>query len=117
VSGDLSYRIGMLPPDPDLTAHSHRARRRRRGSPACCEDGDGDGGARRGSRTRRRWAESTPARLLHHFLVATCSQEVERGGALHVQDLAGGAGVVELEQAGRNEHVWEVAGDRASWFV
>jgi hypothetical protein len=42
---------------------------------------------------------------------------VERGGALHVQYLAGGAGVIELEQAGRNERVWEVARDGASFFV
>jgi hypothetical protein len=36
---------------------------------------------------------------------------VERGGALHVQYLTGGAGVVELEQAGQHGFVWEVAGD------
>jgi hypothetical protein len=42
---------------------------------------------------------------------------VERGGALLVQYLAGGDGVVELEQAGRNEYVWEVVGIGASLFV
>jgi hypothetical protein len=55
--------------------------------------------------------------LLRRFPTAACSQEVERDGALRVQYLAGGAGVVELEQAGRNEYVWEVAGIRASLSV
>jgi hypothetical protein len=55
--------------------------------------------------------------LLLRFPAAAGSQVVDRGGALHVQYLAGGAGVVELEQAGRNECVWEVAGDGVSLFV
>jgi hypothetical protein len=55
--------------------------------------------------------------LLRRFPAAACSQVVDHGGALHVQYLAGGAGVVELEQAGRNECVWEVAGDGESLFV
>jgi hypothetical protein len=55
--------------------------------------------------------------LLRRFPAVACSQVVDRGGALHVQYLASGAGVVELEQAGRNECVWEVAGDGASLFV
>jgi hypothetical protein len=42
---------------------------------------------------------------------------VERDGALCVQYLAGGAGDGELEQAGLNERVWEVAGDWASLSV
>jgi hypothetical protein len=42
---------------------------------------------------------------------------VERGGTLHVQYLACGAGVVELEQMGRIECVWEVARDGASLSV
>jgi hypothetical protein len=55
--------------------------------------------------------------LLHQFPAAACSREVERGCALLVQYLAGEAGVIELEQAGRNEYVWEVAGIGASLFV
>jgi hypothetical protein len=55
--------------------------------------------------------------LLRRFPAAACSQVVERGSALHVQYLAGGAGDGELEQAGRNERVWEVAGDGASLSV
>jgi hypothetical protein len=88
-----------------------------RSSPASSEDDDGDGGVHRGRRTQRRGVETTPARLVLRFPAAACSQEVGRGGALHVQYLAGGAGVIELEQAGRNERVWEVAGDGASGFV
>jgi hypothetical protein len=42
---------------------------------------------------------------------------VGRDGALRVQYLAGGAGDGELEQAGLNERVWEVAGDEASLSV
>jgi hypothetical protein len=42
---------------------------------------------------------------------------VKRGGVLRVQYLAGVAGIDELEQAGQNECVWEVAGDRASLSV
>jgi hypothetical protein len=42
---------------------------------------------------------------------------VERDGALRFQYRAGGAGDGELEQAGLNEHVWEVAGDWASLSV
>jgi hypothetical protein len=42
---------------------------------------------------------------------------VERDGALRVQYLAGGAGDGELEEAGLNERVWEVAGDWASLSV
>jgi hypothetical protein len=89
----------------------------RRSSPASSEDDDGDGGVHRGRRTRRRGVETTPAWLLLRFPAAACSGVVERGGALRVQYLAGVAGVDELEQAGRNERVWEVAGDGASWFV
>jgi hypothetical protein len=55
--------------------------------------------------------------LLHRFPAAAGSREVKRDGALNVQYLAGGAGVVELEQAGQNERVWEVAGDGASLSV
>jgi hypothetical protein len=55
--------------------------------------------------------------LLLRFPAAACSGVVERGGALHVQYLAGGAGVVELGQAGRYECVWEVAGDGARLSV
>jgi hypothetical protein len=55
--------------------------------------------------------------LLLRFPAAACSGVVKRGGALHVQYLAGGVGVVELEQAGQNECVWEVAGVRASLSV
>jgi hypothetical protein len=55
--------------------------------------------------------------LLLQFPAAACSREVELGGALPVQYLAGGAGVVELEQAGQNEYVWEVAGIGASLVV
>jgi hypothetical protein len=95
----------------------HRVRRRRWSSPACSEDDDGDGGVRRGNRARWRWAEMTPARLLHQFPVSACSPEAERGGALRVQYLAGGAGDVELERAGRGEGVWEVAGSGVSSLV
>jgi hypothetical protein len=42
---------------------------------------------------------------------------VERGGAPLVQYLADVAGVDELERAGLNEGVWEVAGDWVSPFV
>jgi hypothetical protein len=103
--------------DQDLTVRVRRVRRRWRSSPARSEDDDGDGGVRRGSRTRRRWAETTPARLRHQFPASACSPEVECGAALRVQYLAGGAGDVELEQAGRGEDVWEVAGSGASSFV
>jgi hypothetical protein len=77
-----------------------------------------DGGARRrGSRARWRGAEKTPAALLLHFPASACSTEDERGGTFRVQYLTGGAGNVELERAGRDEVVWEVAGSGASWFV
>jgi hypothetical protein len=55
--------------------------------------------------------------LLLRFPAAACSGVVERGGAACVQYFAGGAGVVELGQAGRYEDVWEVAGDWASLSV
>jgi hypothetical protein len=42
---------------------------------------------------------------------------VERDGVLRVQYLAGGAGDGELEQAGLNERVWEVAEDWARLSV
>jgi hypothetical protein len=83
----------------------------------CSENDDGDGGACRGSRTRRRRVGSAAAMLLLRFPAAACSRVVERGGAPRVQYLAGVAGVDELEQAGRNECVWEVAGDGASLSV
>jgi hypothetical protein len=103
--------------DRDLTAQRHRVRRRQWSSPASSEDDDGDGGVRRGSRTRWLRAEMTPARLLLRFPASACSPEVERGGALCVQYLAGGAGDVELERAGRGEGVWEVAGIGVSPLV
>jgi hypothetical protein len=103
--------------DQDLTVRVHRVHRRWRSSPPRSEDDDGDGGVRRGSKTRRRRAETTPARLLHQFPASACSPEAERGGALRVQYLAGGAGDVKLEREGRGEGVWEVAGSGASWFV
>jgi hypothetical protein len=55
--------------------------------------------------------------LLLQFPAVACSGKVEHGGALLVQYVVGGAGVVELEQAGRNEYVWEVAGIGASLFL
>jgi hypothetical protein len=42
---------------------------------------------------------------------------VERDGAPRVQYLAGVASVDELERAGLNEHVWEVAGSEVSVSV
>jgi hypothetical protein len=107
----------MLPLDSNPTAHLRRARRRGRSSPARSEEDDSDGGVRRGSRARRRWAEKALARLLHQFPVSACSPEAERGGALRVQYLAGGAGDVELERAGRGEGVWEVAGSGVRPYV
>jgi hypothetical protein len=55
--------------------------------------------------------------LLLRFPAAACSRVVERGGAACVQYFAGGAGVVELGQAGRYEDVWEVPRDWASFSV
>jgi hypothetical protein len=55
--------------------------------------------------------------LLLRFPAAACSGVVERGGDLHVQYLAGVAGVDELEREGGSECVWEVARNEASVFV
>jgi hypothetical protein len=84
-----------------------RAVKKTTATAVCVEEAELDG----------RWAETTPARLLHQFPASACSKEVERGGALHVQYLTGGAGDVELERAGRGECVWEVAGVGVSPLV
>jgi hypothetical protein len=51
------------------------------------------------------------------FPASACSTEAERGGAFRVQYLAGGAGDVERERAGRSEGVWEIAGSGVSSIV
>jgi hypothetical protein len=86
-------------------------------SPACSSEEDGDGEGHRGSRTRRRGAEQTPAALLLHFPASVRPTEAERGGATRVQELAGGAGYVERERTGGREVVWELAGDGVSSLV
>jgi hypothetical protein len=110
-------RIGMRPLDSNPTARLRRVHGEGGSSPAHGEEDDGDGEARRGSRARRRRAEKAPAVLLLQFPASACSTEAERGGASRVQYLAGGAGDVERERAGRREDVWERAGSGVSSFV
>jgi hypothetical protein len=86
-------------------------------SPAHGEEDDGDGEARRGSRARRRRAEKTPVALLLQFPACVLPAVAQRGGAACTQYLAGGAGDVERERAGKSEGVWEIAGSGVSSFI
>jgi hypothetical protein len=53
----------------------------------------------------------------NQFPAAACSREVERGGALRIQYLAGDAGVDEPEREGGRDGVWAVAGSGVRLLV